>query len=95
MKTLAILFLFIFADQEDAREPLNRANEGVKGKVSVKAEDQVAMIIGYDDKRKLVLGFCFVRYAASHILAGECLKRIHQRPCAQRTQPAGAQAALR
>ncbi|MDP7976614.1 MAG: hypothetical protein RAK25_05700, partial [TACK group archaeon] len=61
--------LSVFADQKDAKELLDRANEGVKGKVSVKLEDQVAMIRGYDDKRKLVLGFGFVRYAANSILA--------------------------
>ena len=38
--------LSVFADQKDAKELLDRANEGVKGKVSVKLEDQVAMIRG-------------------------------------------------
>lgn len=35
----------------------------------MKLEDKVAMIRGYKEKRKLVLGFDFVRYVANYMLA--------------------------
>ncbi len=60
--------LSVFADEKDVKEVLEKANMAVDERIPVKLEDQLEIIRGYDDKRKLIFGFGFVRYAANDIL---------------------------